>query len=103
MIYLNFFLRLPRKSRPDIKEIYYWDKKITKNKALSIQFDRHKGRISIGCGLSLDFFQDHAGLVLDLEVPGYDLVVNLYDIRHWDYETKTWEKYDSTDQSSNER
>jgi len=33
---------------------------------------------------------DHAGVKLELGLFGYELTFNLYDSRHWDYETNNY-------------
>lgn len=37
----------------------------------------------------------HAGLNLEIGILGLDLMLNLYDSRHWDYENEVWEKYEN--------
>jgi hypothetical protein len=37
---------------------------------------------------------DHAGVKLELGLFGYELIFNLYDSRHWNCKTNTWEVYD---------
>ena len=39
---------------------------------------------------------DHAGVKLELGLFGYELVFQLYDNRHWDYDKGTWVKYDTS-------
>jgi hypothetical protein len=38
--------------------------------------------------------QSHAGLTVELALLGYSLSFMIYDTRHWNYETNTWEVYD---------
>ena len=37
--------------------------------------------------------QDHAGIGLELGLLGYKIDFRLYDSRHWDYETNSWQVY----------
>lgn len=36
---------------------------------------------------------DHAGVRLELGLFGYQLLVQFYDNRHWDYKTNNWMTY----------
>lgn len=36
---------------------------------------------------------DHAGWTFDLTILGLSLHLNIYDIRHWDYDKDSWEVY----------
>jgi len=48
----------------------------------------------IGFEFSYTRRQSHAGLTVELAVLGRSLSFMIYDTRHWDYKTSTWEKYD---------
>lgn len=37
--------------------------------------------------------QDHAGLFVSLALFGYDIIFNIYDNRHWNYEENRWMFY----------
>ena len=37
--------------------------------------------------------EDHAGLSIQFEMLGYFICFEIYDSRHWDYETNNWEIY----------
>ena len=39
---------------------------------------------------------DHAGPEFNIGVFGYSINIHLYDTRHWNRETHTWEIYDNT-------
>jgi hypothetical protein len=72
----------------------FWDREIavSKNKTLLLQFMR-SGSI-IGFAFRWNIRQDHAGAMLNLELLGFELLVELSDNRHWDDNTGTWEVYE---------
>jgi hypothetical protein len=37
--------------------------------------------------------KDHAGLTVGIGVFGYGVLFSIYDTRHWNYTTNTWEEY----------
>jgi hypothetical protein len=41
--------------------------------------------------------QSHAGLLIDLGLFGHSISLNIYDSRHWNYETSRYYKYDESD------
>lgn len=58
------------------------------------QILKHSDIIAIDLRLSTR--QDHAGLDIWLGLVGYSINFLVYDSRHWNYETKTWEIHDGT-------
>jgi hypothetical protein len=68
---------------------------LSKNKAW--EFNIYKVSSVVSVGFNLTFRCDHAGLRGEISLLGYEIEANVYDTRHWDYETNTWEKYDSND------
>lgn len=48
----------------------------------------------IGIEFRLTSRQDHAGLYLSFALLGYDIILSVYDNRHWNHQTNDWEKYD---------
>lgn len=69
--------------------------KLSKNKNLEIQLLYTKWTRIFSMELALDFTgRDHAGPSFTIELFGLMFIINVYDSRHWDYETNDWEKYD---------
>lgn len=74
--------------------IQHW--RLSEHKSLEIQlawWDRKDtlGRIEVDAPLR---GQDHAGIRIEIGLLGLDLMLNLYDSRHWDYERETWQRYE---------
>lgn len=75
------------------KPFYSFDKKLTKFKRFSLD-------IGIGDAFHILAFDaqacngnsDHAGYLLDIDILGFFMIFNIYDIRHWDYEKEEWQK-----------
>lgn len=61
---------------------------LSKNKAWEIEFIRHNSILE----LSLEWYmhQDHAGVSLALALAGYEIHMQIYDMRHWDYNLHRW-------------
>jgi hypothetical protein len=66
--------------------------RLTENKAW--EFEILKANCIVN--LSLDFTTqcDHAGLQFAFGLLGYEMCFKIYDTRHWDYQNKTWIKYE---------
>lgn len=90
MIYFNLNLSLPIKRSQ--KELYYFDKPISKNKAFSIQID-YERQMLLSLGFSWVLKQCHSGPNLEFGLLGLSVILNLYDQKHWNYEEDRWEKY----------
>jgi hypothetical protein len=92
MIHLNFSIDYPF-TRSSFNDIFSrsWNTPI-KNKYLEFQLMQD-------CEYLLHFnFDwrrkcDHAGVKLELGLLGYEIMIQLYDSRHWNYKTNTWETY----------
>lgn len=65
---------------------------IGRNKQLELQRIKFgkKGRRSIGFNVSVSFRQDHAGLYASLSIWSIQLVLHIYDGRHWCSEHRCW-------------
>lgn len=74
---------------------HYWKNiKLSKNKNLEIQLDRFGLNEFFNISLSLEWNgHDHAGPEVCVSIFGYFMEIKIYDKRHWDYETNTWEAY----------
>lgn len=89
MIHFNIFFNLPIELW---KTLYSWNKKLSTNKA--VEFNVY--RTSTLFQIKLDFTTrcDHAGLNIELGCLFHQIELVFYDVRHWDYKLKQWEKYD---------
>ena len=36
----------------------------------------------------------HAGITIAIGLLGYGVIFRIYDVRHWDHETDSWEKHE---------
>jgi len=91
MINLSFNIRNPWSDR--WKCIYnHAGETPIKNKFWEIQIDKTSD--IIGFEFRFTTRQDHAGVYLSLALFGYDVIFNIYDNRHWNYEEGRWYFYD---------
>lgn len=80
-----------------LDSIYYWDEKISENKAFSIQIEapwtRYSDSFTVFC-LGFNWYNktDHAGPKLSIGFFGFEILLNLYDVRHWYNEEGRWFK-----------
>jgi len=66
-------------------------KKISKNKAWELEHF-YDGTCIFEIECSYTTRQDHAGIRLSFCLLGYTIGAKLYDVRHWNYLTKQYEK-----------
>ncbi len=66
---------------------------VTKHKTLEIQLSKHQSCL-LSFSLRITMNENHSGFMLSVGLFGYIFDVNLYDNRHWDYETKDWVKHE---------
>lgn len=62
--------------------------RITKNKSWELQFPKTNTILCVEFKLTTK--QDHAGLYTEFNVFGRGVIFQIYDNRHWDYETQKW-------------
>jgi hypothetical protein len=102
MIRFDFTLRNPFKvggSGSEQRDYIEYDRKITTNKAIEVQFTKWKADRIFSCSLDTMWIgTDHGGIGFDIEVLGYFFAAKLYDVRHWDYKNHCWEVYDEDEQ-----
>lgn len=80
----------------DFRNIWSWHKKLAKTKAFEIQLSRYSREL-FGINIDLNWVgRDHAGPEIEVIFATFSVRLNLYDSRHWDYEKRTWEKYEET-------
>ena len=89
MINLKFAIDNPFSDRFDI--VASTDKKLTEFKAIEASI--YQSNTIITLSLAYTVRQDHAGLRIVVGLFGYECQLNIYDIRHWDYDKNTWNKY----------
>ncbi len=90
MINIQFNIRNPFSDRWDC--VYGNSGKTPfKNKFWELQIDKTSD--VIGVDIRFTTRQDHAGLFINFALFGYDIIFNLYDDRHWDYDKKCWRVY----------
>jgi hypothetical protein len=90
MICLNLTIRNPWSDRFEI--VVAGGKKITQNKAWEFEIYRSDTVIELETRITVR--EDHAGVVLGLGLLSWTVRAQIYDTRHWNYETKKWVQYD---------
>jgi hypothetical protein len=70
-----------------------WNKSgsFAKNKAW--EFNGYRTGYLISLEFEWTFQGDHAGARIMLGLLGYDVELQFYDTRHWNYDANTWECY----------
>jgi len=96
MLYFNFTVSNPFKVKErGQRDFVAWDRRLTKNKALELQvsfWGSFRELLAVGADTRWTG-QDHAGIKISMTMLGLGFVFNLYDIRHWNYDTGAWEQY----------
>ena len=92
MISLHFGISNPW-HKENFANLWCADGSITKNKHWEFQIIRHAYDL-LELHASYTIRQDHAGLKLVVGLFGYSIHFDLYDSRHWNCETNTWETYE---------
>lgn len=59
------------------------------------EFEIYRDPTLISLLFSYTTHEDHAGLTIRLGMFSFVLGFMIYDSRHWDYETNSWEIYDT--------
>jgi len=91
MIQLNFNIVNPRRTNKVWNILWSKYGSITKNKAW--EFNGYRTGHIINIEFQLTFQSDHAGARLMLGLFGYEVELDFYDTRHWNYDQNTWESY----------
>ena len=96
MINLNFGLRNPFSNR--------WQHVVAKSggvgKYKGWELELIKDGSIIGVGIRWTIRQDHAGVMLDFSLFGYNLIMSYYDTRHWNEEAGRFYNYDDAGNAS---
>lgn len=90
MIYISVGLSNPW-GRP-FDNLWNRSGSLTKNKSWEAEFC--VTRTMIGFEFGYTCRQSHAGLTLEISLLGRSLSFQVYDNRHWNHTTNTWEIYD---------
>ncbi len=90
MIYLNLTIRNPFSDR--FSNVYATGGKLSKNKAWEFQIYRSDTVVELETKFSIR--EDHAGFKLGLGLFSWTMDLQVYDTRHWNYDTKTWQVYE---------
>jgi hypothetical protein len=86
MINLNLKIENPWNDRWHM----IWCKNGVFNKHKAWEFNGYLTNSIVEVYFDLKLTGDHAGLKVLLSLFGYTSELNIYDRRHWDYETNTW-------------
>ena len=94
MFRFHFALKNPfKRSRIEQTDYIMYDRKITTNKSVEVQFSRCEAYNIFEFTFDTIWIgQDHGSI--DFEVLGYFFSAKIYDIRHWDYRNHCWEVYE---------
>lgn len=93
MIYFNVNIRNP-KWVERFKNIKVWSGATPwKNKFWEIQVIENDNLLRVEFNFTTQ--QDHAGVVFELGLLGYEIHFSIYDSRHWDYDNNCWMTYDN--------
>ena len=66
--------------------------KLFGNKAWELEHTYYSGSL-FDIDISWGIREDHAGFEICLGIFGYGIHFHIYDTRHWNYTTNTWEIY----------
>lgn len=87
MLNLNFSLENPFGSK--FKNLGCLSTKITEHKACELQHC-YDATTLLQVEFNYAIRRDHAGLKVTFTLFGYTLYFQLYDVRHWNYNTNKW-------------
>jgi hypothetical protein len=69
--------------------------RLTKHKAWELEHNFYSSMM-LDIDIQWNRNSDHAGIHISVGIFGYGVAFRIYDTRHWNYETKSWEEYDFT-------
>ena len=79
-------------SRREWSSLFCKCKSLTKNKVAEVQVSR--SNVLFNTTLRWSMNSDHAGINLQLGIISYEIEMQIYDSRHWDYQNRCWKIYD---------
>jgi len=78
-------------SDTDMNNFYYTNIKLSENKNFEMQITKCNPDSIFEVEVNLVWWgSDHAGPSFDIELLGYCFNIQVYDRRHWNYETNDW-------------
>lgn len=90
MISINFNLRNPWSTR--CGSLGEWSGLLPiPNKAWEVETCKSSDIVNFS--LYITHRQDHAGVRFELGLFGWNVLVNVYDVRHWDIDNNCWVKH----------
>jgi hypothetical protein len=92
MLHLNFTLTIPWVTE-DFKSLYDKSGGIGKHTSWEIELFKDS-QTFFQFTLSWTARRDHAGPAIEIGVLGYIASAKIYDCRHWNHKTATWEVYE---------
>jgi hypothetical protein len=91
VINLNFGIAMPWRSAKGWDILWSKSGIITRNKAW--EFNGYRTGRLINLDFEWTLQGDHAGARIMLGLLGYEVELQFYDTRHWNYDTATWNCY----------
>lgn len=90
MINLNLSIKNPFSNR--FANLLNRSGKLSKHRAW--EFEILKANCILNFCIAFNTQCDHAGLKVEFGLLGYEMYFQIYDTRHWNYETKDWQHHD---------
>lgn len=104
MIYFDFSIRNPWAKDADSVDYFVKEERLTENKSYCLQCSRMSPYNILKINIDLAWRgSDHAGLEFIFEIFGYALMLNIYDNRHWNYDTGRWQTDEEREVALSER
>ena len=88
---IHFIIKIPFK-RNDLKNMYYKEVSLSKNKFFSIEVLKDTDYL-VDISFEWTTTRDHAGLEIGLGLFGFEVHLSIRDKRHWDYGRGIWIDY----------
>lgn len=96
MIELHFKIKNPKAKDREQKDYLCWDKRLSKNWAVELQITRWSMNNLAELWIDTAWTgEDHAGPRIHFELFGFVFAFKVYNVNHWNYETGTWEVYET--------
>ena len=86
MINISLTIKNPWSDRWDMGQCFFGS--LTKNKSWELQFPKTNNLFRLEIKYTTK--QDHAGLYTELNLFGRGFIFQIYDNRHWDYDSNKW-------------
>lgn len=96
---INIFVSLTNPFSKKFDNVYCKVFRLSKYKFA--EFEVVRDTVIISFSLKINPRRDHGGICIDFGLLSWGVSFNIYDSRHWDYDTDTWEVYDDTEEKNN--